>query len=117
MKKLSLALTGLYLASPVAAMAQIDPPCDGLSCNPDANAEKIITTVITWILGIAALIAVLMLIIGGILYVTAAGNTDRAKQARQTILYAVIGLIVIVLAYFIVAFVTNFAIWFGDNAG
>ena len=116
MKKLTYALTGLYLASPVAALAQITPPCDGLSCSPSADAENIITTVINWVLGIAALIAVLMLIVGGILYVTAAGNSDRAKQARQTILYAVIGLIVIVLAYFIVAFVINFSTWFGNTA-
>jgi len=118
MKKLSLALTGLALATPMSAFAAatIVPPCNGLTCSPNADATAIITVVINWILAIAALIAVLMLIIGGILYVTAAGNSDRAKQARQTILYAVIGLIVIVLAYFVVAFVINFSSWFGTAA-
>lgn len=50
-------------------------------------------------------IAVLMIVIGGLRFVLAAGNPANVKAARETILYAVIGLVVAALAYAIVNFV------------
>jgi hypothetical protein len=56
---------------------------------------------------IAGAIAVLMIIVGGLRYITSAGNAEGAKSARNTILYSVIGLIVIALAQIIVHFTLN----------
>ena len=63
---------------------------------------KTVTNVLLFLLGA---IAVIMIIIGGILYVTSNGDTSATKAAKDTILYAVIGLIVAILAYAIVNFV------------
>ena len=58
-------------------------------------------------MGLLAGISVIMIIIGGIKYVTSQGESAAVGSAKNTILYAVIGLIVAILASTIVAFVTN----------
>ncbi len=55
--------------------------------------------VLTWVAGF---LAVFYLIRSGILYITSAGDPDKAKAARSGILNAVIGIIVIVAAYLII---------------
>jgi hypothetical protein len=54
---------------------------------------------------VAGAAAVIMLIVGGFRYVTSAGNPESAKGAKNTILYAVIGLIIVGAAQIIVHFV------------
>lgn len=52
-------------------------------------------------------IAVIMIIIGGIKYATSNGDSSALTSAKNTILYAVVGLVVAILAYAIVNFVLN----------
>ena len=55
-------------------------------------------------------ISVIMLIIGGLRYVVSGGNHESVTAAKNTILYAIIGVIVCILAYSVVNFViTTFA--------
>lgn len=54
---------------------------------------------------IAGAIAVLMVVIAGITYVTAAGNPSTAAKARNTIIYSVAGLVLIGLAFTITNFI------------
>ncbi len=68
------------------------------------NGIKTIVNVLLFILGA---IAVIMIIIGGIRYTTSNGDSSNTKAAKDTILYAVIGLAVAVLAYAIVNFVLD----------
>jgi multisubunit Na+/H+ antiporter MnhB subunit len=65
---------------------------------------KIIVNIMLFILGA---IAVIMIIIGGIRYTTSNGEAANTKAAKDTILYAVIGLVVAILAYAIVNFVLD----------
>lgn len=65
----------------------------------------IFTTIINILLFIIGVIAVIMLIIGGIRYVVSGGDQAAVTAAKNTILYAVIGIIVAILAYAIVNFV------------
>lgn len=68
---------------------------------------KTITNVLLFLLGA---IAVIMIIVGGIRYVISNGEASSIKSAKDTILYAVIGLIVAILAFAIVNFViTSFS--------
>lgn len=62
------------------------------------------------ILVLVGLAAVIMLIIGGIQYVVSGGNEDAVGKAKNTILYAVIGIVVVALAYAIVSFVTTYVV-------
>lgn len=68
----------------------------------DAGVFKQITNVVLYIVGV---IAVIMLIIGGIKYVISGGDAKKVTDAKNTVLYAIIGLIIAFLAYAIVNFV------------
>ena len=72
--------------------------------NATTTLENVTTTATTWILGIAGLIAFFYLIIAGINYITAGGDTTKANTARQAIIHAIIGIVVIVAAWFIINF-------------
>jgi glucose uptake protein GlcU len=69
------------------------------------DATDLIGTVIDTALFVLGMIAVLMIVIGGIRYTTSNGESSKIKEAKDTILYSVIGLIVAVLSYSIVNFV------------
>lgn len=60
-------------------------------------------TFFTWVVGVAATI---MVIISGLLYVTSAGDPSRAKTAKDTLLYAVIGLGIAILAGGAITFIS-----------
>ena len=61
-----------------------------------------IIDVISILVGIAA---VIMLIISGFRYITSGGDSGKVGEAKQTIIYAIVGLIIVALAQFIVKFV------------
>jgi hypothetical protein len=71
--------------------------------NAQSMAQKIVSTLL-FILGI---LAVIMIIVGGIRYVTSAGDASRVKAAKDTVMYSVVGLVVAILAYAIVTFVVG----------
>jgi glucose uptake protein GlcU len=64
-----------------------------------------IKTVINTLLYILGIIAVVMIIIGGLRYVTSSGDASHVKAAKDTILYSIVGLVVAILAYTIVNYV------------
>lgn len=73
-----------------------------VACPTLPERAKTITNTLLFILGA---IAVIMIIIGGIRYVVSGGDSTSITGAKNTILYAVIGLVVAILAYAIVNFV------------
>ncbi len=80
--------------------------CDGCPTDlfGDSGVFKQITNTILYIVGI---IAVIMLIIGGIKYVLSGGDSKKVTDAKNTVLYAIIGLIISFLAFAIVNFVIS----------
>jgi len=69
------------------------------------NLPDIITTIINVMLFIAGALAVIMIIYGGIRYITAHGDEKQVKVAKDTIVYSVVGLIIAILAYALVTFI------------
>jgi len=69
-----------------------------------AGIFRTITNVLLFILGA---ISVIMIIIGGLRYVISGGNSTAVTAAKNTILYAIVGVIVALLAYAIVNFVLD----------
>ena len=69
------------------------------------EVESSITNIVNILLFLLGAVAVIAIIIGGIMYTVSSGDAGRAKAAKDTIMYAVIGLIVAILAYAIVNFV------------
>ena len=80
--------------------------CDGCPENLFGNTGvfKQVTNTILYIVGI---IAVVMLIIGGIKYVVSGGDSKKVTDAKNTVLYAIIGLVIAFLAFAIVNFVIS----------
>lgn len=71
----------------------------------DTDLKATIVNIVQWALGFLALIAVIMIIIGGFMWMTAGGNEEKVEKAKKMISAAVIGLIIVLLAWAIVIFV------------
>jgi hypothetical protein len=69
------------------------------------GASGIFTTLSNVLLFLVGAISVIMIIIGGLRYVISGGNSANVTAAKNTILYAIVGIIVAVLAYAIINFV------------
>jgi len=102
----SLALLTLLPASALAASTYTAPPVE-IKDPSVTTVSDIINAILGWVIPLLGGIAVLFIIYAGVQYVTAAGNKERIEGAKQTLTYAIIGLIVIVLAGVIVSLVTN----------
>lgn len=114
---LTLGISAALLPVSVGAVDVLNQACNGNTSNPvcqnasdgeRALSDQVrnITNALMFILGA---IAVIVIVIGGIMYVVSAGDPGKAKTAKDTILYAVVGLIVALMAGAIVNFtVTNF---------
>ncbi len=75
--------------------------------NEDAGGslKGSVVSIINGVIGVLGLFAVVIVIIGGIQYMTSAGDPGKVKKAKDTILYGIIGLIICILAFAIVNFV------------
>ncbi len=104
-------LTSLVVAMatmvPVAAQSGFISPSD----NPQAvsaatggtgSFRELAQRIVGYILGFLGFIAVVMIIYGGFLYISAAGKEDKIGTAKKIILYSVIGIVIILLSYAIV---------------
>lgn len=99
------------LAMPQVAMAQTifgpTPDIGGVD-GSDTNAIRSgILRVLTIILSFMALVAVIVIVIAGIRLVVSQGEEQEKDKAKKTIFYAIIGLVVILLAQAIVGFVES----------
>lgn len=66
------------------------------------SLRQTVVTIINYFLGFLGLLAVIMIIYGGFLYVSSAGNEENVGKAKKIILYAAVGIVMIALSYLIV---------------
>lgn len=64
----------------------------------DCTIIDFLNRVIDWLIYISLFVAVVMVIYAGILYVTGGGNTEKVKRATHTLIYALVGLAVVLLS-------------------
>lgn len=103
----------IYLASPALAFAQasVDPcanqpdPWKKLCNISGNNAGKFIGNLVTSAMVLAALVALGFLIYGGLKWIMSEGDKTAIDNARQTIVGAIIGLVIILLSYLILSIV------------
>ncbi|MFA5392572.1 MAG: TrbC/VirB2 family protein [Candidatus Paceibacterota bacterium] len=114
MKKIILAVSLLTLFSlvlvPFLANAQEETtgwPPTAPNVNMD-NPTELVTTILNWFFGIVIIVAAIMIISAGFTYVTSAGNADKIKGAMNTIIYALVGIAVALLAKGLVFMVCKF---------
>lgn len=77
------------------------------AANPGKTIDNTIENIVNLISIIVGIVAVIMIIYAGFRYITSAGNQESIKSAKSTLLYAVVGLVIVALAQIIVAFVLD----------
>ena len=108
-------LPGLFLvfATPVLA---IEGPSSKIEDLPRGSTLiPTIVTVILWAMVYAFALSVLFIVVAGIMYTTAAGNTELMEKAKKVLQYAITGLAISLTGYFIVLAISG--ILFGDIVG
>ena len=108
MKKRTIAtiLTVIFLMVPVMALAS-DVTGIG-AANPglgEADVKDMVKNIIQVILGFLGLISVIIILIGGFMWMTAGGNEERVGKGRKWIINGVIGLVIVLAAYAIASWV------------
>lgn len=78
------------------------------------NTVGSIVNVLLWVVGI---LSVTMIVWSGFKYITSAGDTSKLASAKSTLIYAVVGLIIAILAYAIVTFVRTQVVSTGKSSG
>jgi amino acid transporter len=104
-KLLGLSTVGsLFLANAASALADVNispgTPTQGI--NPNANVSVVITNILTIIFMVSILLVLFFLIIGAFKWITSGGEKEKIKEARETIVNALIGLAILALAFLIV---------------
>ena len=128
MYKLFTILILLFLASAIVAFSTNAQQCCGVrepidtTCvpcldnplgdrtGPDAEPTVLIGKLINAIMGIVGSIALVMFIFGGLVWMLAAGNTERITRGKNILIWATVGLVVIFSSYAIVKFVLEKAL-------
>ena len=81
------------------------------------TVDDLVKNVISLLLFVIGIVSVIMIIVGGIMYATSSGAAEKAKTAKNTILYSVVGLVVAIFAYAIVQFVYSNVVGGGGGGG
>ncbi len=81
--------------------------CQSSLSGGTSRINDIITDAINIFSVIVGIIAVVMIIVGGFKYITSGGDSGNISSAKNTIIYAVIGLVIVALAQFLVQFVLD----------
>jgi hypothetical protein len=93
-----------------AETLQVGQPQDCTDPEAEESVNNLITTAINIISVVVGVVAVVMIIWGGFKYITSGGDSGNISAAKNTILFAIVGLIIVALAQIIVRFVLSRAV-------
>ncbi|OGY37265.1 MAG: hypothetical protein A3E36_01100 [Candidatus Andersenbacteria bacterium RIFCSPHIGHO2_12_FULL_45_11b] len=99
-----IAVPEAYAAGSLGGGSGIKNPLSG---GADQTIKDVLVLIIKWMLGLVGFLALIALIIGGGRMVIDFGNEEQVKKAKTTILWAVIGLAVVILSYAILNIVAT----------
>lgn len=91
----------------ILAVSSEDVPAINNLPNQSGVGSDMLTNVLYWVFGIGGLFAVAMIVYGGYKYQRSEGDPAKSKTASAILAYAIIGLVVVLLATAITAFVSN----------
>jgi type IV secretion system pilin len=103
----ALAATNPYKGIRCNGAAAGSPVCSASSKDPLTGKNGVIVKATHLVALIAGVAAVIVIIIAGITFITSGGDSSKTSRARETIIYAAAGLVVIVLAQAIITFVVS----------
>lgn len=115
---LSLVLAGVLGLTSLAAQPVLadEDVCSGpfsdeikeaAGCNTSTTVDSVINNVLSVVTGFMGIIAVCVMIYGGVQYTISAGDMNKVTRAKHIIIYGVVGLVVSLLAFVIVRFVSG----------
>ena len=90
-----------------AATGKAKTGVDNVNPGAATQLEPMIQTILNVVFGVVGIVAVIMIIIGGVNYTMSQGDTQKIQKAKNTIMYGIIGLVVTLLAFAIVNFVLD----------
>ena len=93
LRNITLTICTLLPASVLAAFGD-----SKLTENKSGSLLSFLKKIQGWLVGIVGGLAILFIVYGGLLYVTSGGNKERIETAKKTLTYAVLGLILVILA-------------------
>lgn len=70
-----------------------------------SDLPTFIGRIIKWVLGIIGVVMIALFVYGGVMYATSAGNEDRIETGKKVMVYTIVGVIIIALAYVLTDFV------------
>ena len=88
---------------------------EGVPTSLGDGDESIVTRIINMMLYAIVVISVVMLIVGGFRYVISGGQKEAVTAAKNTILYAIIGLLIAIFAYPVTVFILNIVMGTGGG--
>lgn len=114
----SLGSSSVSAANPLCSQPNVSEEVKRANgCTSDApELQNVVVNIINAIVGALGLVAVIFIVVGGVNFMTSSGDAGKVQKAKNTILYATIGLVICVLAFAIVNFVIT-GILGGDSSG
>lgn len=106
-KKTVYTASAAMLVLPAVALAQFSVGSAPGGVPSQTNANELLVTIINWLLTILASLSILMIVVAGIMYITSQGDEGRVDKAKGWLTYSIVGLVVALLGYVIVASVAN----------
>lgn len=106
---------GAFAFAPVTSVGALDPLAGACADNPesdicqnkDEDAGSLIGTIINTLLFLIGILSVIMIIVAGVLYTISSGDSSKVARAKNTLTYAIVGLLVAFLAFAIVNWVLD----------
>lgn len=99
----ALSLLSFIPAASAAILLPTDvPPSVAEATGGQSELRGLIITIVDYFLGFLGLLAVIMVVYGGVTYVSSAGNDEAVGKAKKIIMYALVGVVVILLAFVLV---------------
>lgn len=92
-----------FIAEPSFATALIEtgdaPSAISSATGGEGSLKDLVQTILNFFLSFLGFVATIMVIYGGILYVTSAGNDENVGKAKKILLYAIVGIVIILLSF------------------
>jgi cytochrome bd-type quinol oxidase subunit 2 len=118
----SLALVVFPVAAQITQVGGDDCSALGISCSGSEDTDSLLFTIVNIVnvlLGLVGIVAAVYLVLGGVRYIMSEGESNETEKAKATIIYALIGLLVIGISAALVNFIISDVIGSdsGGNAG
>lgn len=101
------AATDPFQAACTTGGSSASPACGNTGADPLTGPNGTLTKVTRLIAYIAGIVAIIVIIVAGIMYAISGGDPGKASEAKNAIIYSLVGVVIVVVAQGIIIFVIN----------